>query len=81
MCVLVELDLFGLDRVFGLFILSIILYLFSLFMKVNCVVMKGLNDDEIVDFVKLSMNKVSYLNMLEVFKVFNIRLFRGECFY
>lgn len=27
--------------------------------KVNCVVMRGLNDDEICDFVRLSENMVS----------------------
>ena len=43
------------------------------FLQVNCVVMKGLNDDEICDFVSLTQNKVRY------FSVFRLQLIYFDC--
>ena len=37
--------------------------MFVLFVKVNCVVMRGLNEEEIVDFVALTENKVNRKTM------------------
>ena len=35
--------------------------------QVNCVVMKGLNDDEVVDFVKFTESKVSTAAAILIF--------------
>ena len=37
-------------------------YLFSF--QINCVVMNGINEDEICDFVRLTQNKVNRLLMI-----------------
>ena len=36
------------------------------FIQINCVVMKGLNDDEICDFVQLTEHKVCPLRTLQI---------------
>jgi molybdenum cofactor biosynthesis enzyme MoaA len=33
--------------------------------KINCVVMRGINDDEIIDFVEFTKNKDVYVRFIE----------------
>jgi molybdenum cofactor biosynthesis enzyme MoaA len=34
-------------------------------LKINCVVMKGINDDEILDFVEFTKDKDVYIRFIE----------------
>lgn len=39
-------------------------------LKINCVVMKGLNDDEITNFIEFTKDKVAFINNIKIYFIF-----------